>query len=152
MVHTNAALCQLSMYLFVLGIPEYLQVCTKMYPVCTWKNNNKKINGITLEIELRLSCTASCALYHYATSVHSMVTSMVNTRFIATETFTCVALYLLAGVGRPARVQQRPRLRPWLHWSRHRLEYPRCPCWLCKRQTLKAQSWLRNTPYQWSPD
>jgi hypothetical protein len=30
-----AALCQLSMYLFVLGIPKLFQVCTSMYLVCT---------------------------------------------------------------------------------------------------------------------
>jgi hypothetical protein len=31
---TNAALCQLIAYWFVLGIPKYLQLCTKMYLVC----------------------------------------------------------------------------------------------------------------------
>jgi hypothetical protein len=44
------------MYLFVLGIPKYLQVCTKMYPVFTWKN--KKLNGKTLGIEQLISLFA----------------------------------------------------------------------------------------------
>ncbi len=52
MICPNAALCQLSMYLFVLGIPKYLQVCTKMYPVCILKKN--KLDGITLGIEQQL--------------------------------------------------------------------------------------------------
>jgi hypothetical protein len=25
------------------------------------------------------------------------------------------------------------------HWSGYRLEFPGCPCWLCKSQTLKEQ-------------
>jgi hypothetical protein len=40
----------------------------------------------------------------------SLVISMVNTWYIPPETYTCVALYLLAGVGRQALVQLRPRL------------------------------------------
>ena len=67
---------------------------------------------ITLGIELWISCIASCALYHYATSMHSVVVSMDNTKYIAAETYTCVARYLLAGVGRQARVQPLPG--PWL--------------------------------------
>jgi hypothetical protein len=39
-------------------------------------------------------------LYSYATSVHSMVISMVNTWYIAPETYTSIARYLLAGVRR----------------------------------------------------
>ncbi len=68
--------------------------------------------GKTFRFEPWISFIASCALYHYATSVHSMVISMVNTWYIAPETYTRVAWYLLAGVGRRALVQQRPRLLP----------------------------------------
>ena len=57
-------------------------------------------------------CIASCTIYHYATSVHSMVISVVNTWYIPPKTYNRVARYLLAGVGRRARVQQRPRLLP----------------------------------------
>jgi hypothetical protein len=39
-----------------------------------------------------------------------MVISVVNTWYIAPKTYNCVAQYLLAGVGRPERVQQRPLL------------------------------------------
>ncbi len=49
---------------------------------------------------------------HYATSVHSMVISMVNTWYTPPETYTCVARFLLAGVGRRARVQPRLLLLP----------------------------------------
>ena len=63
-----------------------------------------------------------------------MVISWVNTWYIAPETYTCIARYLLAGVGRPAQVLQRPRLRPW-----RQLEFPGNPFWLSKRRTLKAQ-------------
>ncbi len=45
-----------------------------------------------------ISCIAYCALYHYATSVHSVVISWVNTRFIFSKIYTCVAQYLLVGV------------------------------------------------------
>ena len=55
-----------------------------------------------------MSCIASCALYRYATSIHSMVISLVNTRYIHSKIYTGVARYLLAGVGRPARVPPRP--------------------------------------------
>ena len=49
----NAAQCQLSTYLFVLGITKHLQVYTKMYLDCTWsllgtywyiQGKNKKTN------------------------------------------------------------------------------------------------------------
>jgi hypothetical protein len=99
----------------------------------------------TFRFELWISCIASCALYNYATCVHSMVISMVNTLYIAPETYTSVARYLLAGVRRWARVQQRPLLLPWRpsHWSGlgHQLEFPGYPFWLSKRlrRTLKAQ-------------
>ncbi len=151
MVHTDAVLCQLSTYLFVLWIPKLLQVHTNMNLVCTWyvlgtywyvHRKTKKQRGIMSGIKPRISCIASCMLYHsvaLTTSVHSMVISMVNTRYIFTETYTCIAQYILAGVGHLVRVQQRPLLLPWCHWSGYQLEFPGCPCWLCKRQTLKAQ-------------
>ncbi len=41
-----------------------------------------------------------------------MVISINITRYIDTQFYTRVAPYLLAGVGRPARIQPRPRLRP----------------------------------------
>jgi hypothetical protein len=55
-----------------------------------------------------MSCIASCGLYSYATSVHSTVISLVNTRYIVSKIYTGVTRYLLAGVGRLARVPQRP--------------------------------------------
>ncbi len=90
----------------------------------------------TFRFKQWISCIASSALCHYATSVHSMVICMINTWYIAPETYTCVALYLLAGVGRRASW-----LLPWRHsgWSGHQLEFPGYPFWLSKRQTLKAQ-------------
>ena len=63
-----------------------------------------------------------------------MVMSTVNTWYIAPETYTRVARYLLAGVGRLAQVPQRPLLRLW-----RQLEFPGNPFWLSKRRTLKAQ-------------
>ncbi len=124
--------------------------CTTMYLVCTLyvlgtcsyvHGKTKKQMSVTLRIDQWISWKATGAFYNYATSMHS------NTRYIHTETYTRVAQYLLAGVGRPARVPQRPQLWPWHHWSRYWLEFPRCPCWLCKRLrlTLKAvqsTSWL----------
>ncbi len=50
---------------------------------------------ITLGIELWISCIATGTLYNYATSMHSMVISQFNTRYIGTETYTSVAQYLL---------------------------------------------------------
>ena len=38
-----------------------------------------------------------------------MVISLVNTRYMDSKIYTGVALYLLDGVGRPARVPPRPR-------------------------------------------
>ena len=92
-----------------------------MYLDCTWSvlgmywyihRKNKKQMCITLGVELCISCIASCALYHYATSVHSVVVSMDNAKYTPTETYTRVARYLLADVGRQARVQPLPG--PWL--------------------------------------
>jgi hypothetical protein len=125
--------------------PGLYFVCTRYILICTWKN--KKQMSITLGIEQWISCIATGELYNNATSMHSMVICKVNTRYILTETYTRVAQYLLAGIRRPARVPQRPRLRPWSHWSRqHRLEFPRCPCWLCKRLTLKEQVGCKTLP------
>jgi hypothetical protein len=63
-----------------------------------------------LGFEPRISCIASCTLYNYATRVHFMVISLVNTRYVHSKIYTGVARYLLAGVGRPALiwVQQLP--------------------------------------------
>jgi hypothetical protein len=41
------------------------------------------MNAHTLRIKQWISCIASCELYHYATRMHSMVSSMVNTLYIA---------------------------------------------------------------------
>jgi hypothetical protein len=54
---------------------------------------------ITLGFDQWISCIAYCALYRYTTSVHSMVISLVNTRYIFSKMYTGVAQYLLAGVG-----------------------------------------------------
>ena len=118
-VRTIAALCQLSMYLFVIAISKLLQVCTRMYFGCTgyvlgtYKyvlGKTKNWMRITLGFEPWISCIASCTLYRYATSVHFMVISLVNTRYMDSKIYTGVARYLLAGVGRLARVPQRPLL------------------------------------------
>ncbi len=122
------ALCQLSTYSIVLGIPKlykYVPPYTRseqgMYLVCTryillrtgtYSEKQTKRKRKTFRFELWISCIASLGLYHYTTSVPSMVISWVNTWYIAPETYTLVARYLLAGVGRPARVQQRPQLLP----------------------------------------
>jgi hypothetical protein len=77
-----------------------------MYLVCTryvlgtyWYTLRKTIKRMRkiFRFEPWISCIASCALYHYATSMHSMVISMLNTWYIAPETYTCVARYLLPG-------------------------------------------------------
>ncbi len=134
-VHTTAALCQLSTYLLVLGFPKlykYLPPYTRsdqcMYLVCTryvllrtgtYSEKQTKRKCKTFRFEPWISCIASCALHHQTTSVHSMVISWVKTWYIAPETYTCIARYLLAGVGRQEQVLQRPRLLPW-----RQLEFP----------------------------
>jgi hypothetical protein len=131
-VCTNIALSHMSMYSLELGIPKLLQVCTTiyqsepgMYLVCTryvllrtgiYSEKQTKQKHKTFRFELWISSIASCALYHFATSVHSMVIPWVNTWYIAPEIYNGVALYLLAGVGRPARVQPRLWLRPCLNF------------------------------------
>ncbi len=130
-VRTSIALCQLSTYFLVLGIPKlykYVPPYTRsepgMYLACTryvllrtgtYSGKQTKRKRKTFRFEPWISCIASCALYHYTTRVHFMVISLVNTWYIAPETYTCVAQYLLAGVltvGRLVRVQLRPRLLP----------------------------------------
>ncbi len=133
-------------------VPGLYLVCTRYVLVRTWKN--QKMNAHKVEYRTVISCITSCALYHYATRVHSMVLSMVNTRYIANKTYTCATRYLLAAVvGRLAR-QQHPWLGPWRHWSRYQLEFPGCPCWLCiesardrpwKRKLVANLMW--NTPW-----
>ena len=84
--------------------------------------------SMTLRIEPRISC-----IYHYATRVNSLVIRMVSTRYLDTGHDTCCARYLLAGLGCPARVPPRPRLRPWRHWSGHQLGFHWSPFWLQNR-------------------
>ncbi len=50
--------------------------------------------GKMFRFEPWISCIASCTIYHYATSVHSMVISVVNTWYIAPKTYTRDARYL----------------------------------------------------------
>ncbi len=103
---------------------------------------------ITLGLELMTSCIASCVLYHQATIVQSLVLRMVCTRYLHIRQDTLDLWYLLAGVGRPARVPPRPRLWPWCHWSRHQLWCPWCPlaCWLQNR-ALKLPCCDGQQPY-----
>ena len=54
--------------------------------------------GIMLGFDPWISCIAYCVQYRYATSVHSMVISLVNTRYIFSKIYTGVEQYLLAGV------------------------------------------------------
>ena len=119
-VRTNAALCHTKYILVSTWIPKLLLVCTLTNLVCTWYvlGTNWYIHGktkiqicITLGFEPWISCIATSAQYHYATSVYSTVIHGVNTRYIPTENATRVARYLLAGVRCPARVPPRPRLR-----------------------------------------
>jgi hypothetical protein len=136
------------MYLIVDKFSKLLQVCTSMYWCCTqyvlsiYKyvlGKAKKWMSITLGFEQWISCITSCALYCYAMRVHSMVISLVNSRYIISKIYTGITRYLLAGVRRPARVPQRPWLLPWRHWTWLQLEFPGYPFWLSKRRTLKAQ-------------
>ncbi len=113
----SANLVRTCLYLELQNIYKYIPTSTLLYLVCTWyvlvhTQKKKKPISITLGVELWISCIASCALYHYATSVHSVVVSMDNTKYIPTETYTRVARYLLAGVGSQALVQPLPW--PWL--------------------------------------
>jgi hypothetical protein len=117
-VHTNTELCQLHTYLFVLGIPKSLQVCSNMYLVCAlvciwcvismyWyvPGKTKKQMWVLLGIILIRTVDimhSILSLNHYATSMHSKVIPMIKTRYIAIETYTYIACYLLAGVGRPS--------------------------------------------------
>ncbi len=143
---TNAAMCQLSTYLFSVLMkqcPNWVRTCLylelqnfyKYVTVCTWSVlgmysvrtqyvlRTTKQMCTNLKFKLWISCIASCTLYHYATSVHSMVLSTVNTRYLTTGNYSRVARYLLAGVGRPAWVQPRPRLLPWRHWSKFKFTW-----------------------------
>ncbi len=84
-------------YLFVLAIPKLSQVCTSMYLVHTgtYQEKPKRWMRITWGIEPRISCIASCTLYHCTTRIHFMVISLVNTRCIDSKIYTGVARYLL---------------------------------------------------------
>ncbi len=75
-----------------------------------------------LGIEPWISCLASCTLYHWTTSMNSMVLSMVHT----TSWDSVLGGY---------------RLSPWRRWSGHRLVFP-----LFKRLTLKAQAGCKTPP------
>ena len=105
-VRTNAALCHTKYILVSTWIPKLLLVCTLTNLVCTWyvlgtnwyiHRKTKFQMCITLGFEPWISCIATSAQYHYATSVHSMVIHGVNTKYIPTENATRVARYLLAG-------------------------------------------------------
>ena len=105
-VRTNVALCHTKYILVSTWIPKLLLVCTLTNLVCTWYvlGTNWYIHGktkiricITLGFEPWISCIATSAQYHYATSVYSTVIHGVNTRYIPTENATRVASYLLAG-------------------------------------------------------
>jgi hypothetical protein len=47
-----------------------------------------------------ISCIASCTIDHYATSVHSMVITLVNTRYISTTLASHGTCWLVSDVGR----------------------------------------------------
>ncbi len=104
-----------------------------MFLVCTWYvlgtywyilGKTKKRMRIMLGFDPWISCIAYRAQYRYATSVHCIVISLVNTRYIFSK--STLAWHSTGRVWpwRPARVPPRPRLWPWRHWSRHdRLEF-----------------------------
>jgi hypothetical protein len=79
----------------VLGM---YMACTRYVLVSTgtYSEKQKKMHK-TFRFKQWISCTASCTLYNYATSVHFMVISMLNAWYIAPETYTRVARYLMAG-------------------------------------------------------
>ncbi len=54
---------------------------------------------IILGFDPWISCIAYCVLHRYATSVHSTVILLVDTRYIFSKIYTGVAHYLLADVG-----------------------------------------------------
>ncbi len=53
---------------------------------------------IILGFDPWISCIAYCVLHRYATSVHSTVLLLVDTRYIFSKIYTGVAQYLLADV------------------------------------------------------
>ncbi len=128
-----------------------------MYSGCTWYalgmykyvlGKTKKWMRITLGFEPWISSIASCTIYRYATSVHSMVLYMVNSRYIFSKIYTGVALYLPAGVGRRSRRAPITSLvRTWLTWT----WIYQMPMLAQQETDLESSSWLLNTPCQWSP-
>ena len=96
---------------------------------------------ITLGIEPRTSCKASCTLYQYATSVHSMVISCVDLKYITTKKATRAARYLWL----VSDVRRGSHRAPG---SGHQLEFPGlgCPFWLCNRLSLNAQVGCKTLP------
>ncbi len=90
-----------------------------MYLVCTgyvlsmyWYvlGKTKKRMLIMLGLEPWISSIASCALYSYATRVHSMVLSLVNSRYIYNQFYTGITqyLWLVQDVLRGSRRDPRP--------------------------------------------
>ncbi len=118
------------MYQYALGL----------YWICTWYvlGKTKKRMRITFGFELWILCIAFCALYCCATSIHSMVLSLVvNSRYIYTIKSILAShstFWLVSDVRRKSS-----HARPWRHWSGHQLEFPGYPFWLSKRRPLKAQ-------------
>ncbi len=79
-----------------------------------------------------------------------MVISLVNTRYMYCKIYTGVALYLLAGVGRPARVPPRPHDGTGQDMIDSDLNYL-MPMLAQQETDLESSSWLPNTPCLWSP-
>ncbi len=107
-----------------------------------------------LGIEQWISCIASCVLYHYTTSMHSMVISRIKSRYIPIETYTSVARYLLAGVRHLARVQPRPLLHTSTN-TVHTQYILVCTQYILSTYSVQgyveSSRWLQNTPCQLSP-
>jgi hypothetical protein len=95
-----------------------------------------------LGIEPRTSCRASCTLYQCATSVHSMVISCVDFKYLITENATRAARGTL---GLVSDVRRGSRRAPC---SGHQLEFPGlgCPFRLCNRLSLNAQVGCETLP------
>ena len=91
---------------------------------------------MTSGFEPRTSSIACCILIHYATSVNPLVPDMDKSYQLYTKQDIYDTRYLLAGVGRLARVPRRPPLRPWRHWSAHQLVYTRY---------IHAQTWFMSS-------
>ena len=79
-----------------------------------------------------------------------MVILLVNTKYIHTKIYTSVARYLLAGVGRPARVPPRPHDGTGQDMIDSNLNLP--DAHVGSARDLESSNWSLNTPCQSGTD